>query len=149
MNKKKSSNAGMIKYVLFVPLFATLLFANSLQAQQGNVKKRTKNPNETAVIDSTGNAKQVRKPQLDRTAEFENVVKSDTVIRLENNVVKKIVVQGIEIPEGVIIMLNGKIVPREELNKISPDKFESVTVLNSYYAADFGGKAVYVIQTRR
>jgi len=44
MNKKKSPNVGIIKYILFVPLFAILLFVNNLQAQ--NVVKETKNLDE-------------------------------------------------------------------------------------------------------
>ena len=52
MNKKKSSKAGMIKYTLFVPLFAVLLFANNLQAQDAN--KKTQSIDSLFVADVKG-----------------------------------------------------------------------------------------------
>jgi len=112
MDKKKNTRVGIIKYTLFVPLFAALLFVNNLQAQD-NATKETNNATQGSQAG-----------------------------------VKKLSVQGVEIPRNAVIMLNGRIVPREELDKVSPEKFASVSVHNSFYFAEFGGKDIYIIQTR-
>jgi len=141
MNKKKTSNVGIVKYALFVPFFAALLFVSNLQAQD-DVAKEIKNLDETVVIDATNNTIQVQESQS------EEGVKPGTPAKSDNVIVKKIIVRGIEIPQGVVVMLNGKIVPREELNNIPANKFESVSVMNDHYNKEFGGKSIYVIQTR-
>ena len=66
MNKKKSSSAGIIKYILFVPLFAALLLVNNLRAQDD--KEKIQSLDELIVVayevaGSDNDGKQEQKPQ--------------------------------------------------------------------------------------
>ena len=199
-NKKKSSNAGMIKYalILFMPLFAAWLFVSNLQAQdekpqfpggEAELKKylsaNIKYPAEAQkqelqgtvkcrfLIDTAGKITEVSvvqsvSPEIDEEAirivsvmpkwipakedgeaiEVYYTLPIQFILPEDNNASQNLIIKGVTIPEDVVIMLNGKIVPREELNKISPDKFESVSVLNDYYTSEFGGKDVYIITSK-
>ncbi|MCL2649528.1 MAG: M56 family metallopeptidase [Candidatus Azobacteroides sp.] len=206
MNKKKSSNAGMIKYALFVPLFACLLFVNNLQAQ--NDKNGGEQTQKSQVVDVPVDknvfthveqmpqfpggeaemmnylAQNIKYPADAQTQGIQGMVVVRFVVSKSGEISDVIVLRPVgssldneavrvvsampnwipgkqggkevdvyytipirfslqasndnvvnkkepEIPDDVVFIVDGKTVSREEIEKISPDKIESVNVLKN------------------
>ena len=225
MNKKKSSSAGIIKYTLFVLLFAVLLFVNNLQAQ--DAMKDPKNLDKIVVIDPANEIEQLQESRGEVFTHVEEMPKypgGDKAMMkylsqnikypdeaqkqgIEGTVVCRFVVSSTgevtdvtivkslspetdeeairvvkdmpkwipgkqkgeevsvyyvlpirfklsgnnspfntisEIPENVVITVDGEVVSREEFQKISSDKVESVEVLKD--ESNSGGKIIITLK---
>ena len=124
MNKKKSSSAGMIKYALFVPLFAALLFVNNLQAQ-GDAKEK--------ILSQPKVQKQESQPPIVSTPDGKEVFKKvDEMPRFPggDKGMMEYISQNIKYPvEAQNQGIQGMVVVRFVVNKTG--EISDVTVLRS------------------
>lgn len=167
MNKKRSSKIELSKYAFLLPVFLLTAAAFTVSKAEGNIEHVVEKAHETTILQVNTDTLRDLSTKAHRSGEDKKPIQgasADDTVGIDTSAMTKgtdlpkhndhsVIIRGASGNLGdVLLVVDGTLVDREQLNSIASDEIESIYVLKDKTATavygDKGKNGVLVITTK-